>query len=145
MSKKVINSLRGKTVRVRRDLIKVEQKHDGYWDDNDDWVEDTSLPMLTDQYIPSNSLGSFIDKPLTEVFTVKADFYGVDLYNKSDGFEVGSQEPKHQVILGGGIFDKMTDVTFLWDADYFEVVVPKVTITTEWLTQEEFNNQKQTT
>jgi hypothetical protein len=137
----IINSLKGKTVRVRRDLIKVELKHDGYWDDNDDWVEDTSLPMITDQYIPDNNLGGFIDRPLTEVFTVKADIYGVDLYNQTDGFQVGSQEPKHQVILGGGIFDKITEVTYLWSADYFEVVVPKVTITTEWLTQEEFNNQ----
>ena len=100
----------GKKVRIKREFIKFKKKK--YY-------------TCTD-----SSLNTFVDKPNEAIFSVLTDMYGVDLFpHRYDGFEIGSVEPTHQVIIE--VIQGCNDIRypFLWDAKYFEEVREKVVIT----------------
>jgi hypothetical protein len=113
-----IKSWRHRHVRIKEEYILRRKEFDGYYDDNDEWVEDRSLPMI--EHVEINCpLSDCINNP-SEVFEVASDMYGVDLYRYTNSeFEVGSIEPTHQIIL------RNNGYPYIWDAKYFELVVRK--------------------
>ena len=112
-----IKSWRDKHVRIKEEYIIRRKEFDGSYNDDDDWVEDQSLPMIE---IAEVNCPAGICINADEVVKVSADFYGVDLYKHMfNEFEVGSIEPTHQIILDNCRYP------YMWDAKYFEVVTRK--------------------
>ena len=127
--KKEIKSWRQRHVRIKPEYVERTMVFQGDYDDNDEWIEDKSLPMVEDIKI-NCVLAGFIYDP-DETFQVMADIYGVDLYKHTfTPFEVGSIEPTHQVILRG---DRMSH-PFVWDSKYFDVL----RMEHKWVKDEEF-------
>jgi hypothetical protein len=130
MSEK-IKSWRGRHVRLKPEYVVRKKVFDGDYDDDGNWVEDRSLPMLEEVEI-NCPLCNFIDDP-NEVFGVSAEIYGVDLYRYYNSeFEIGSAEPTHQIILRRNSGE---DYPYIWDVKYFEVLKR----TQVWVKDEEFN------
>jgi hypothetical protein len=132
MSEK-IKSWRGRYVRLKSEYVVRTKVFDGYYNEDDEWIEDRSLPMVEEVEI-NCPLCSFIDDP-DEIFGVEAEIYGVDLhkyYNRE--FEVGSVEPTHQIILRRNSGE---DYPYIWDVKYFDVLMS----TKVWVKDEEFNQQ----
>jgi len=135
---KKITSWRGRYVRLKPEFFEVTEEFDGYWNDDDEWVIDESLPKVKRTKI-NCPLHMFIDKPDTDVFMVASDIYGIDLYRSiREPIDVSSIEPTHQVILKG---HGMELYSFVWEAKYFEVVREVSVTTSTWVLEEEFNNQ----
>ena len=108
-----IKSLIGKKVRIKREFIKF--KKNKYY---------TRL-ACTD-----SSLNTFVDKPNEAIFSVLTDMYGVDLFpHRYDGFEIGSVEPTHQVIIEVIQGCNKISYPFLWEAKYFEEVREETIVT----------------
>ena len=127
--KKEIKSWRQRHVRIKPEYVERTMVFQGGYDDNDEWTEDKSLPMVEDIKI-NCVLAGFIYDP-DETFQVMSDIYGVDLYKHTfTSFEVGSIEPTHQVILRG---DRMSH-PFVWDSKYFDVL----RMEHKWVKDEEF-------
>ena len=85
-----------------------------------------------------DSINAWIDNPMEQIFRVKGDIYGVDLYShRCTPLDTNDEaiELKHQVYL---IEIDSNDSLLLWDAKYFEVVTRKVV--EHWVTDNEFNN-----
>lgn len=117
--KKEIKSWRGMHVRLKPEYFQQFEEFDGNWDDDENWIEDESLPKVVRVEI-SCPLRGFIDDPANDIFEVTADVYGIDLYKHTyTPFEVGSVEPTHQVILRG---KAMNTCPFVWDTKWFDVV-----------------------
>lgn len=133
--KKEITSWRGKHVRFKPEFFEVKEEFDGYWDDDDNWVIDESLPKKT--YTEINCpLHPFVDDPVNNVFMVAADIYGIDLYrNILTPLDINSIQPTHQVILKG---HKMELYPYVWEAKYFEVVREERVTTSTWVVDEDF-------
>lgn len=120
-----IKSLTGKKVRIKREFITTEDSEYGNY------------------YVEGNmALSANIDNPLDAIFKVLTDVYGVDLWpytffptghNEQDakhvGFEIGSVEPTHQVIIEAVQGCNDIRYPFLWDAKYFEEVREETIIT----------------
>lgn len=117
MTTEKIKSWRHRYVRIKEEYILRRKVFDGYYNDDDEWVEDESLPMVETAEVkcpPGDCINA------DEVVEVASDMYGVDLYKYHfDGVEVGSTEPTHQIILRNNRYP------FMWDAKYFEVVTKK--------------------
>ena len=133
--KKEITSWRGRSVRLKPEFFEEIEEFDGYWDDNDKWIVDESMPKVT--FVEINCpLRGFIGDPANEVFTVASDIYGIDLYRSINApLDVSSVEPTHQVILKGKAMD---NYPFVWEAKYFEVVKEERVTTSTWVKDEEF-------
>lgn len=113
-----IKSWRGRHVRIKEEYI--VRRFNGYYNDEEEWVEDPSLPMIEE--VSGCPLADFIDDP-NEVFKVGSELYGVDLHTyRNREFEVGSVEPTHQIIL---IREGVNEYPYIWDAKYFDLLVRK--------------------
>ncbi len=100
-----INSLIGKYVRIKRELIRSSIEGQGFHIECD------------------NGMNGVIYRPKHSIFEVKMDIYGVDLFNhRRDGFSIGSVEPTHQVIVEIVEGGNAIAYPYLWDAKYFEEV-----------------------
>jgi hypothetical protein len=112
---KTIQSLIGKYVRIKREYIKSSFEGQGMHIECD------------------NGMNGVIYEPVDSIFMVKMDIYGVDLFNhRRDGFNIGSVEPTHQVIVEIVEGGNSIDYPYLWDAKYFEEVVQTTIITKEY-------------
>ena len=128
MATEKIKSWRGRYVRIKEEYIL--RRFDGEYNEDDEWVEDSSLPMIEE--VSRCPLENFIHDP-NEVFIVASELYGVDLYNYYNReFEVGSVEPTHQIILRR---NGKNDYPYIWDSKYFDVLVN----TNVWVKDEGFN------
>lgn len=105
-----IKSLIGKKVRIKREFIKF--KKNKYYT------------------CTNSSLNTFVENPNEAIFSVLTDMYGVDLFPyRYDGFEIGSVEPTHQVIIEVIQGCNKISYPFLWDAKYFEEVREETIVT----------------
>lgn len=112
---KKIQSLIGKYVRIKREYITSSFEGQGMHIECD------------------NGMNGVIYEPTHSIFMVKMDIYGVDLFNhRRDGFNIGSVEPTHQVIIEIVEGGNSIGYPYLWDAKYFEEVVQTTIITKEY-------------
>jgi hypothetical protein len=125
-----IKSLAGKRVRIKREYIKYTA----------DWYPtiylDDDVPFScffeTCHYDDCHSRN-----PLTWTGVVKAHVFGVTMMPCIDGDCLSDYKPTHQIVLN--TIGDLHDCT-IWDIKYFEVVIAKEVVTTEWVVDEEFNN-----
>jgi hypothetical protein len=123
---KSIQSWLGKKVRIKREFIKTEQECES---------GGKSYYIACD-----NGMNALVENPKEAVFSVQMDVYGVDLFKyrrapsfgggeKCVGFEIGSVEPTHQIIIE--IIQGSNEIGYpnLWDVKYFEEVVEEIVIT----------------
>jgi hypothetical protein len=132
---KTVQSWIGQNVRIKKEYIKTVLEIDedlSTYDDDDNIIEDV-MSMRT--YIDSNNgMTSCFQGRFDEIFKVRYDCYGVDLYKVRSRVDVDTlPEPTHQIIVGN-----QNDYPYMWDAKYFEVVTYETTITET--TNNEFNN-----
>ena len=136
-----IKSWIGKNVRIKREYIKVELRHPSTYDvDADDeynFIE--RVYEYVETYIDcNNGLNGVVDNPTDAIFNVKMDIYGIDLFNyRGDGLVVGDVEATHQLIIEVVDGSNKISYPYLWDSEYFEVVIPVRTTTTEWVLETE--------
>jgi hypothetical protein len=124
---KTIQSWLGKKVRIKREFIKTEQEYDPYTGEG--------------YYIEcDNGMNALVGNPNEAIFSVQMDIYGVDLFKyrhvpsfgggeKCVGFEIGSVEPTHQIIIEIIQGSNEIGYPYLWDVKYFEEVVEEIVIT----------------
>jgi len=135
METKTIQSWINQRVRIKKEYIKTELEIDedaSTYDDDGNIIEEV---MVERTYIDShNGMTSCFQGRFDEIFNVRYDCYGVDLYKVRDRIDVNKlPEPTHQIIVGN-----QNDYPYMWDAKYFEVITYKTTI--EETTDNEFNN-----
>ena len=123
---KTIQSWLGKKVRIKREFIKTEQEYES---------------GSESYYIEcDNGMNALVENPKEAVFSVQMDVYGVDLFKyrhvpsfgggeKCVGFEIGSVEPTHQIIIEIIQGSNEIGYPYLWDVKYFEEVVEEIVIT----------------
>lgn len=114
MEKQILKSWIDKYVRIKPEFIKTASDED----DSYEYVE------------CDNGMNGIIYEPSSSIFKVKMDIYGVDLFShRRNGFEIGSVEPTHQIIVEIVEGGNTIGYPYLWDSKYFEeVVAEKVTI-----------------
>jgi len=135
METKTIQSWINQRVRIKKEYIKTELIIDedaSTYDDDFNIIEEV---MTERTYIDSNNgMTSCFQGRFDEIFNVRYDCYGVDLYKIRDKVNVDTlPEPTHQIIVGN-----KNDYPYMWDSKYFEVVTYKTTM--EDTTDNEFNN-----
>jgi hypothetical protein len=134
METKTIQSWIGQRVRIKKEYIKTEfeiDEDESTYDDDGNIVEEVFYER---KYIDSyNGMTSCFEGMFDEIFKVRYDCYGVDLYKIRCRVDVEAlPEPTHQIIVGN-----QNDYPYMWDARYFEVITYKTTI--EYTTDNEFN------
>jgi hypothetical protein len=123
-------------VRIKEEYIKKGKQINwslSTYDDDDNIIEEVSEEY---EYIDTpNGLESVYEGRAREIFDVKYNCYGVDLYGKGCmNINIDElPEPCHLIVIG----NRQNDYPFMWDAKYFEVVTYKTTI--EDTTDNEFN------
>jgi len=135
METKKIQSWIHQRVRIKKEYIKTELEIDedaSTYDDDGNIIEEV---MTERTYIDGhNGMTSCFKGRFDEIFNVRYDCYGVDLYKVRDRIDVDKlPKPTHQIIVGN-----QNDYPYMWDAKYFEVITYKTTI--EDTTDNEFNN-----
>jgi hypothetical protein len=133
METKTIQSWISQRVRIKKEYIKTVLEIDtdlSTYDDNGNIEEEV---MTERTYIDShNGMTSCFQGRFDEIFNVRYDCYGVDLYKVRNRVDVDIlPEPTHQIIVGN-----QNDYPYMWDSKYFEVV----TTETIYVTDNEFNN-----
>lgn len=131
---KTIQSWINQRVRIKKEYIKTTLEIDT---DESTYDEDYNIleeVMTERKYIDSHlGMTSCFQGRFDEIFNVRYDCYGVDLYRVRDRVDVDKlPEPTHQIIVGNE-----NDYPYMWDAKYFEVITYKTTI--EDTTDNEFN------
>jgi hypothetical protein len=134
METKTIQSWISQRVRIKKEYIKTELEIDEFestYDDNYNIIEEV---MKERTYIEGNNgMTSCFQGRFDEIFNVRYDCYGVDLYKFREKINVDElPKPTHQIIVGN-----QNDYPYMWDSKYFEVVTYKTTI--EDTTDNEFN------
>ena len=134
MKTKTVQSWISQRVRIKREYIKTRLEIDENASTYDDDYNILEEVMTERKYIEShNGMTSCFQGRFDEIFKVRYDCYGVDLYKVRDRVDVDKlPEPTHQIIVGNE-----NDYPYMWDAKYFEVVTYKTTI--EDTTDNEFN------
>jgi hypothetical protein len=135
METKTIQSWISQRVRIKEEYIETARELNedkSTYDDNGNIIEE-----VYDEYeyinVPNGMKSCFQDRE-REIFNVRYDCYGVDLYKVRNRVDVDTlPEPTHQIIVGN-----QNDYPYMWDSKYFEVVTYKTTI--EETTDNEFNN-----
>jgi len=124
-----IQSWLGKKVRIKREFIKTEQEYESGGE--------------TYHIECDNGMNALVDNPNEAIFSVQMDVYGVDLFKyrhiprfggggKCVGFEIGSVEPTHQIIIEIIQGSNEIGYPYLWDVKYFEEVVEEIVITKKY-------------
>jgi len=135
METKTIQSWISQRVRIKKEYIKTELEVDtdlSTYDEDYNIIEEV---MTERKYIDShNGMTSCFQGRFDEIFNVRYDCYGVDLYKVRNRVDVDTlPEPTHQIIVGN-----QNDYPYMWDSKYFEVITYNTTI--EETTDNEFNN-----
>ena len=123
---KTINSWMYQKVRIKEEYIKTEIAIDedaSTYDDDDNIIEEVSYQY---EYIDTpNGLNGVYGGREREIFDVKYNCYGVDLYGKGCmDIDIDKlPEPSHLIVIG----NRQTDYPYMWDAKYFEVVTTETT------------------
>jgi hypothetical protein len=135
METKTIQSWISQRVRIKKEYIKTVLEIDtdlSIYDEDYNIIEEV---MTERKYIDShNGMTSCFQGRFDEIFNVRYDCYGVDLYKVRNRVDVDTlPEPTHQIIVGN-----QNDYPYMWDSKYFEVITYKTTI--EDTTNNEFNN-----
>jgi len=135
METKTIQSWINQRVRIKKEYIKTELIIDEYASTYDDDYNIIEEVMTERTYIDSdNGMASCFQGRFDEIFNVRYDCYGVDLYKVRNRVDVDTlPEPTHQIIVGN-----QNDYPYMWDSKYFEVITYNTTI--EETTDNEFNN-----
>ena len=117
-------------VRVKEEYIKVELELDedaSTYDDDGNVIEEV---FYEEVYIDcNNGMSGCLAGNERGVFRVRASMYGVDLYGQGGKEMSDLPEPSHQIIIDA------TEHPFIWEAKYFEIVVPVTTTT--WVAKTE--------
>lgn len=134
METKTIQSWICQRVRIKKEYIKTEfeiDEDESTYDDDGNIVEEV---LYERKYIDNQTgMTSCFQGRFDEIFNVRYDCYGVDLYKIRNRVDVDKlPEPTHQIIVGN-----QNDYPYMWDSKYFEVVTYKTTI--EDTTDNEFN------
>lgn len=138
MKTSTIKSWIGRTVRIKREYIKLSEPEIDI--DASDYDDDGNIINVVYEkpsyYIDTNNgLNSVLDivDVYNATFYVQYDCYGVDLYRVREDIDISElPEPTHQIIIREAMYP------YLWDAKYFEVV--KVHTTTEWVIDEQYKH-----
>ena len=135
METKTIQSWINQRVRIKEEYIETARELNedkSTYDDNGNIIEEVYDEY---EYINApNGMKSCFQNREREIFNVRYDCYGVDLYKVRDRVDVNKlPEPTHQIIVGN-----KNDYPYMWDSKYFEVITYKTTI--EETTDNEFNN-----
>jgi len=135
METKTIQSWISQRVRIKKEYIKTVLEIDtdlSTYDEDYNIIEEV---MTERKYIDShNGMTSCFQGRFDEIFNVRYDCYGVDLYKVRNRVDVDTlPEPTHQIIVGN-----QNDYPYMWDSKYFEVITYNTTI--EETTDNEFNN-----
>ena len=117
-------------VRVKEEYIKVQLELDedaSTYDDDGNVIEEV---FYEEVYIDcNNGMSGCLAGNERGVFRVRASMYGVDLYGQGGKEMSDLPEPSHQIIIDA------TEHPFIWEAKYFEIVVPVTTTT--WVAKTE--------
>jgi len=135
METKTIQSWISQRVRIKKEYIKTVLEIDtdlSTYDEDYNIIEEV---MTERKYIDShNGMTSCFQGRFDEIFNVRYDCYGVDLYKVRNRVDVDTlPEPTHQIIVGN-----QNDYPYMWDSKYFEVITYNTMI--EETTDNEFNN-----
>jgi len=122
-------------VRIKKEYIEtaIDLNEDkSTYDDDGNIIEEVYDEY---EYINArNGMTACFEGRFDEIFNVKYDCYGVDLYKVRNKIDVDKlPEPTHQIIVGGP-----NDYPYLWEAKYFEVVTYETKLIET--TDNEFNN-----
>ena len=131
METTTIKSWISQNVRIKEEYIKVELELDedaSTYDDDGNVIEEV---FYEETYIIgcNNGMSGCLAGKERDVFRVKGSMYGVDLYGQGGEKMSDLPEPSHQIIIDA------TEYPFIWEAKYFEIVVPVTT--TKWVTKTE--------
>jgi hypothetical protein len=141
MSEK-FQSMTGKVVRVKREYIRSYNDWVHPYDDEGDMVLDRQIEVTIHEIVNDEGriVYSHIEEPLSELFDVVYDFYGVDLRSHTQGskpYEVNTDDMKHLLKLKP--HGNLTHEFYLHlDAKHFEVVIPVTT----WVRSENYYDNK---
>jgi hypothetical protein len=136
MKTKTINSWMYEKVRIKEEYIKKEIGINGSlstYDDDDNIIE--AVYYEYDYIDTPNGLNGVYGDRVREIFDVKYNCYGVDLYAKGCmNIDIEKlPEPTHLIVIG----NRQNDYPYMWDAKYFEVVTTETT--TIYVTDKKFN------
>jgi hypothetical protein len=132
-----IKSLVGKVVRIKREYIKTTNTlysprwtEDGYC--NQVYLEGTPFDDLFKQCDYDDCHDG---NPLKWLGIVHSHLFGINVIHDKN---ISDYKPTHIIVLKDiGIGAKLP---LSWDLKYFEVVIAKEVVTTEWVVDEQFNN-----
>ena len=134
---KTINSWMYQQVRIKEEYIETARElneDESTYDDDGNIIDE-----VYDEYeyinAPNGLNGVYGDRA-REIFDVKYNCYGVDLYGRGCmNINIDElPEPCHLIVIG----NRQTDYPYMWDAKYFEVVTTETT--TIYVTDKQFNN-----
>ena len=136
MKTKTINSWMYQKVRIKEEYIKIGKEINwslSTYDDDDNIIEEVSQEY---EYIDTpNGLEGVYGGRAREIFDVKYNCYGVDLYGRGC-MNINTEElpePCHLIVIG----NRQNDYPYMWDAKYFEVITTETT--TIYVTDKQFN------
>lgn len=141
MSEK-IQSMTGKTVRIKREYIRSYTDWVHPYDEEGNMILDRQIEKTIYEIVDDEGriIYDSIENPMEQLFDVSFDFYGKDLRHYTQGrdpYEVNTNDVKHllKVRLRGHF---TSEIYGYFDAKHFEVVKPVTT----WVRDENYYGNK---